>query len=453
MLDFLVIFLVLGINLAGLMLFGLSAPLFLAVALLPFSDTNLMPRQMFGLTGVNAFNITVGISLFAFILKWLKDPHLHRWPRIPAVFGVYLLMLVIGACAGLFFVERIPPIPNPGGGIIRMTAEKYLIEQLLKPFLILLVAFFAAVVALNNIREKTIIWAMALAQTFLSFVILSYIAIEGIDLKVLADFRSREFLSWIGMHANELGLMLNIGTAILFFSAVKADKMVDRLVLWFPVILGGTSSLLTFSRAAFAGLAVILVYYLISRRRFREIAIGVCLLIAIFLMIPREIYDRAMTGFHQMDISVISAGRYDRIWMPLIPVFLESPFYGNGLASTFWAEPNLMSRLVLIGHPHSAYLAVLLDFGILGAGVIGAFFYTVWKRLRNLIKNHSDVLWRGFFEGSSVALLVLLLQGLTDDRFIPSYSQAFLWIAIGMSWGMGDPIGCRSLKSRAQPSR
>lgn len=436
--DFLIIFLTLGINLIGLLFFGLSAPLFLAVVLLPFSDTNLIPRQMFGLTGVNPFNITIGVSLFAFFLRWIKDPGSCRLPRIPAIFGVYLLMLSAGACAGLFFIDRIPPIPSPKGGMDRMTEAKYLIEQFLKPVLILVVSFFAGVVVLNERREKTVFWAIATGITLISLVILSYIALEGLDLKVLADFRSREFLSWVGMHANELGLMLNIGIALLFFSAAKTKVMAKRLLLCVPIALGGISSLLTFSRAAFFGLGLILLFYLISRRRFREITIGLCLLVAIPLMIPKEIYDRAMTGLHQMDISQISAGRYDRIWMPLMPVFLESPLYGNGLASTLWAEPNLKSRMVLIGHPHSAYLTALLDFGILGFGLICVLFYTVWKRFRFLSNNLRDDLWRGYFEGASAALLVVLVQGLTDHQFIPSYPQSFLWIAIGMSWGIGS---------------
>lgn len=215
--DFLIVFLTLGINLAGLLVFGNAAPLFLAVLLLPFSDTNLIPRQLFGLTGVNPFNITVAISIFSFLLWWFKEPLSIRLPRIPVVFVVYLLMITAGACAGLFFIERIPPIPSPRGGVDHMTAGKYLIEQFLKPVLILLLSFLAGVAFLNDKRSKSILWAMAIGQSLMSLVILFYIALEGVDFKLLADSRSREFLSWVGMHANELGLMLNIGVAIMFF--------------------------------------------------------------------------------------------------------------------------------------------------------------------------------------------------------------------------------------------
>ncbi len=183
---------------------------------------------------------------------------------------------------------------------------------------------------------------------------------------------------------------------------------------------------------------MILIWYLVSRRRFREIAIGLCLIGAIVLTVPKEIYDRATTGLQRMDVSEISAGRFDRIWMPLMPQILESPIYGHGLASTLWSEPNRNARLALIGHPHSAYLAAILDFGLLGFGLIGVILYTIWKHFRQLAKTHPDGLWSGYFEGASVALFVLLVQGITDDRFVPSHTQSFLWIAIGMSWGAGD---------------
>ena len=41
--------------------------------------------------------------------------------------------------------------------------------------------------------------------------------------------------------------------------------------------------------------------------------------------------------------------------------FWEAPIIGHGLGSTSWATPNLRGEMLPVGHPHSAYLGVLLD--------------------------------------------------------------------------------------------
>jgi hypothetical protein len=53
---------------------------------------------------------------------------------------------------------------------------------------------------------------------------------------------------------------------------------------------------------------------------------------------------------------------------------------------------------------------------------------------RRLAKNHADPQWRGVFEGGVVCLMCLAIQGLTDDRFVPTYPQVALYgLALGQA--------------------
>ena len=88
-----------------------------------------------------------------------------------------------------------------------------------------------------------------------------------------------------------------------------------------------------------------------------------------------------------------------------------------------------------VGHPHNAYLGVLLDLGLVGIAVVGAFFWSAWKTFRRLSQHHVDSQWRGVFEGGIVSLMCLAIQGLTDDKFVPTYPQAALWVCYGLALG------------------
>ncbi|MFH1974645.1 MAG: O-antigen ligase family protein [Pseudomonadota bacterium] len=422
----------------GVVFFGYRAGVWFAVLLLPFSATYLIPRQMFGVVGLNPLNVTIVVTLIVFFFTWLRNPDENRVPRIPIILLIYLTMLLIAAGAGLFFIDLAPPQITPQGTLVPLTALKYLLEDLFKPMVILIVAFFAGVMVYSGRDAKSLLWAMAAALMIFAIIIMVYIAGSGVSLKALASSRSRGFLSWMGMHANELGLLLNMGAAIMLFSFLEARHQRGRTLLLLVAGSSAVTAALTFSRGAFLGLLFTMTYYLITRRRFRELFVGLTLIIAVAISIPEAFIERASTGIEKTDIESISAGRVDGIWKLLFPVFLDSPIWGHGLSSTLWAEPN--RKGMRFGHPHSAYLAVLLDFGLLGAVLIAAFFMYMWKLFRRLKHEHPEALWRGFFEGASVSLLLLLVQGLTGDRFVPTFPQVLLWIAFAMAIGFASRL-------------
>lgn len=200
-------------------------------------------------------------------------------------------------------------------------------------------------------------------------------------------------------------------------------------------MLAATLAALTFSRGAFLGLVLIGAYFLLSRRRIAQFGVGLIVILLLALLLPDAFVERATTGLHQRDVSAITAGRYDDIWHPLWPWVWESPLIGHGLGSTLWAPANQSGSMLPVGHPHSAYLGVLLDFGLIGAAIVVVFFASMWRLFMQLKKTHPDPFWRGLFEGGAVCLLLLLVQGLTDDRFVPTYPQYLLWLTYGLALG------------------
>ncbi|SFI17591.1 O-antigen ligase family protein [Bradyrhizobium sp. Gha] len=403
----------------------------LLVLLLPFASTQMIPRQVFGVTGLNPENCLLVLTFLSLCLATLREA--VRFPQLPLTLLVYVALIALAAYNGSGSAEHAITIP----GEEPLTVTAYVLDSFAKPMVILVVAWLAAVVSRNG-NGQALIWALAGALVIFFVLVVSDLIGNGISLNSLASAGERGFLNWTGMHANEIGLMANLGFAILLHTAAAASRPLPRLTLFACAIAVAATAALTFSRGAFVGLAIIVGHYLITRRRTGQIVLALAFTVAVALILPDAFVERATTGFQTEDTQAISAGRLDMIWLPLLPTFWEAPILGHGLGSTQWATPNIEGAMLPVGHPHSAYLGVLLDLGIVGGAVVAAFFWSAWTMFRQLAKNHPDPLWRGIFQGGVVCLICLAVQGLTDDRFVPTYPQVALWLCYGLALGQAQ---------------
>ena len=405
----------------------------LLVLLLPFASTQVVPRQMFGVTGLNLENCLLVLTLSSLCLASLLNRGAVRFPRLPLALLVYVALIALAAYRGSGSTERgITP-----AGDEPLTVSRYLLDSFAKPMIIVVVAWLAAVVSRNGNGQR-LIWALAVAYVAFFVLIVGYLAVNGISLHSLASSRARGFLNWTGMHANEVGLMANLGFAILLYTAAATARPLLRLTLFACAVAAATTAALTFSRGAFIGIAIIVGYYLFARRRTGQFVLALSIIVGVALILPDAFVERATTGLSTEDTYAITAGRLDTIWLPLLPTFWEAPILGHGLDSTPWATPNLRGAMLPVGHPHSAYLGVLLDLGMVGVPIVAAFFWSAWAMFGRLAKNHADPLWRGIFEGGIVCLICLAVQGFTDDRFVPTYSQVALWLCYGLALGQAQ---------------
>ncbi|MES9907319.1 MAG: O-antigen ligase family protein [Candidatus Thiodiazotropha sp.] len=414
------------------------AGVWLSVILLPFSATEIMPRQILGITGLNPLNIILAATIASVFLSMAIRPASVRFPRLPVIFFIYIGLLLAGATAGLFYIEMAPPLPSSDGRMNELTPKKYLLEELFKPLIIVVVALLSAVTIQDERSARRLVMAAAVALGILGSVIVGYQLTSGMDLTEMASSKSRKMLSWIGMHANDLGHLCNLGFVLMLFSFLGARSITARWVFALSALSGGAAAALSFSRSAFLGLIVVGSYLLISRRRFTDFLLALTAVTIIVLLLPDVFFERATTGIENRDTYAITAGRLEGIWAPLFPEFLDSPIWGHGLSSTLWSELN--RPYYVVGHPHSAYLQVLLDFGVLGAILVAAFWFKMWSTFRSLHRYHSDPFWRTFFEGAMVAVVVVLVQGVSGQRFVPWFPHAFVWLAFGIALGMYSSV-------------
>jgi O-antigen ligase len=239
------------------------------------------------------------------------------------------------------------------------------------------------------------------------------------------------------MHANDLGRLYATAYAILLFTWDRTRRPVLKTMLFLSMGLVCIALVLTFSRAAIMGFVLVNAIFLFSRRRNKKIMILAAIGIPFALILtPGAVWYRLEMG-SEGGAEGMSAGRITDIWEPLIPELWDKIFFGHGIQSVLWARAMRLGEMMEVTHPHSAYIGALLDFGAVGAILLLAFWFTVWKGFRKLAKDPQlTPQEQGFFEGSAVALLSFMVAGLVGSSFTPVPEQSFLWLGIGLMFGV-----------------
>jgi O-antigen ligase len=225
---------------------------------------------------------------------------------------------------------------------------------------------------------------------------------------------------------------------LLLFTWVESKETRFRLALVASMGLIVAALLLTFSRGAFFGFIVVNLLFLLWHRNAKSLFVFGLVAVVALLLMPDAVYHRVLHGSGQ-GMNVVSAGRIDGIWLPLVPDVMRSPIYGSGLGSILWSDAMYRAdgvKILGVTHPHNAYLECLSDMGIVGLILVCAYFAHVWRGFRALSVDPSlSAPLRGFYLGAAAGLAGLLISGIADSSLMPKPEQAFLWLAIGMMYG------------------
>ena len=421
----------------AVILFDFRVGVVLLILLMPFSGSRLFPHAMFGITGLNPLNLLLVGTLGSYLLQALSDGSIRRFVP-PALWWLYILPVLLAGAIGLRHVDEIPP----GFAVFRLIefddAIGYLRDLVVKPLLMVVFALAVAAAVAKSEKPERFLIPMLLSIWLMGSMVIVFVLRSGAGLNQLASSTAREFLSSLGLHANDLGRLYAVAYALLLFTWAATEQVRMRLALAASMGMIAVALLLTFSRGAFVAFVVVNVLFLVWQRSAKAFTVLGLVAAIVVLALPNAVYDRVTAGFG-MGVNAISAGRLEGIWLPQIPEILRSPIFGNGTGSILWSDAMREGGGVLIPavtHPHSAYLQALQDMGMIGLTLVCAYFFHVWRGFLAASRDPSlDATLRGFFLGGAAGLASLLVGGFTDGSLAPRPEQAFLWLAIGVMYG------------------
>lgn len=412
----------------------------LLILLLPISRSTVFPHEMLGIVGLNPLNLLLLGTLAACLLQALSDGSLRRFVPGP-LFWLYIVPILVAGVLGSRHVDEIPRVLL-NKAVEFDTITGYFRDVVIKPLLLVVFALLVGAAVTRSKEPEKFLAPMLISMWVMVSLVVVFVLFEGVSLQEMASSESREFLSVLGMHANELGRLYATAYALLLFTWVESRNAWFRLALLASMGLVAVALVLTFSRGAFLAFILINVLFLIWRRNAKTLIIFAALAACVLLVLPEAVYDRVSTGFgNGPDIGgeALSAGRIEHIWLPLLPEIPRSPIYGNGLSSILWSEPMRRGpgvAILAVGHPHNAYLGALLDTGVVGLILLCAYFVHVWKGFRaSSVDPTVSPTLRGFYMGAAAGLASLLVSYATDSSLTPGPEQSFLWLAIGMMYG------------------
>lgn len=409
----------------------------LVVFILPFVPTTFLSKAVTGLSGQRIIGMAILLTAMAVFIAAALRPGRFRFPAWRPAFYAYLFVFIFAALNGARHVQHIPPYFHALGVMGETTALGYLQITLFAPGLIIAAAYVMSLVAANTRSAAWIAVPLFASAALLSIALVIVANGASSTMGDLAQQESRRYLSVLGPHANELGLMLNMALALSLCSLGEARRRTTVLWLGLVSLLLAAAVVLTFSRGAFLGLLVVSIHAVCVRRdRIRLIAILACIGLAV-VALSDAVIDRVLHGIGGNDLDLISSGRIDEIWLPLLPEIFRHPVVGSGHGSIMWSEAAQSRSILPVGHPHSAYLGLLLDVGFVGTIVTAAFLVHMWRMFWRTAHQASAGGLRGFFLGAAACIPLLLVQGLTDDSFMPGFTHAYLWLAYGAAVGVG----------------
>jgi O-antigen ligase len=441
----------------GFVLADFRCGVVLLIVLMPLSGSStLFPHEMFGIVGLNPLNLLLAGTCCSWLLHAFADGSLRRFLPRPLLLLYIVPILVAGAIGTRHIHEIAPTLLVMYRGLDFPDAASYLRELMLKPLLMVLFALLVAAAVAKSARPVRFLLPAVISMCAMAAIVPVYVAQSGIGMQALAASDEREFLSALGLHANDLGRLYAIAYALLLFTWAGARELRLRWVLLAAAGATVVSLVLTFSRGAFVELAVVSALYVLWRRSPRTVAFAAVVVAAALVLAPAALYERLATG-EGAGLNAISAGRVDGLWLPLLPEVLRHPLFGNGISSILWSEAmrsGAGQQVLAVTHPHNAYLEALLDMGVIGTVMLCAYFVHVFRHLRELSRDpRLEPALRGFFQGAAAGLIGMLVSDFTDSSLAPRPEQAFLWLAIGMMYGECARRAAVAASAGAQPGR
>lgn len=424
-----------------------------AVFLLPYIPTYFLSEGVTGVSGQRIVGLVMLLALLSVACRHALDPGRIRHPRWRPPFLAYVALFVFAALNGAGSAGAIPEYFRVLEVVKETTTLGYLRVSLFAPALVIAGCLLMGLLAANVRDPRWLLWPVLSSAVLLAALVCLFALHAASAVGDLAQQESRRSLSVLGLHANELGLLLNMAFALAICALGTARRASARVALTLACLVLMSGALMTFSRGAFLGLALAILYG-VAAMRARSWPVWLLVVLALVVALSSDsLAQRALHGIGSGDLGQLSSGRIDAIWLPLLPEILDHPILGAGHASILWSAAAQARTILPVGHPHSAYLAALLDVGIVGSALIALFFVHAWRLLWRAARLAGSGALPGFFHGGAACILLLLVQGFTDDSFMPSYTQVYFWLCYGAAAGVvvGEHAGSWAPRGRALP--
>ncbi|MFC1675826.1 O-antigen ligase family protein [Planctomycetota bacterium] len=234
-----------------------------------------------------------------------------------------------------------------------------------------------------------------------------------------------KFLAYDFLGANNYAYYLDtlICISIGLFLFIRSRKVKCWLIISTCILV--TSLLLTYSKGGLLALTVAVSLWALKTNK-KILLVLLLLYLGAFFLAPSTMYERFFTSVHYKEAIGIRAGFYPE----QLRLALSNPVFGIGMGKVGAVSQDALQ-------PHSYYLYLLLQTGIVGLILYAWIFLTFLKQSLNLYKNLND----RFFKGLTAGIIMYYVVFAISAIFVAS-GEAFLSAFI--FWFLGGVVAILS---------
>ncbi len=420
------------------------------IALMAVVEHPDMPKSLWGIQGLNPWNILLAIVVAAWAKQRAREGLKWDLPGgMVFLLFLYLVIIIVGFIRLASDHSGVDNYVAVRGGELRSFAS------MLSEFIINCIKWvIPGLLLFDGVRDRSRMkWAM-FAVLFV-YVALAIQVIKWMPLSTLAtgaDLGSRSLkilMREVGYHRVNIAVMLAGGAWAVFVARAMVEKRKHLLLITMTSLLVAFGLALTGGRAGYATWAAVGVVLALIRWR-KYLILGPVIVMALLAFVP-AVRDRLMNGFTDstrdsntliQDTEVIQGGKADMYtvtagrnvaWPAVIDKINDAPFFGHGreaMQNTGIATQLYVNYREDFPHPHNAYLQWLLDNGWLGAIPVFLFYLIIVKRSISLFRDSRNPLFVTA-GGISLALVAALLIGAVGSQtFYPREGSVGMWCGI-----------------------
>jgi O-antigen ligase len=403
-----------------------------AIVLMAFVEHPEMPRTLLGIPGLSPWNILIINVTFA----WLHQrPYEGAAWDLPAYMS-RVLFLFIGVLFVAFVRVLIDPTiycPFTTAGIINEGFVNSL--KFMFPFF----WFFDG--CRNEQRTRAALVCVVVLYAFLGLIIVRHMGLHsgaaGGDLNGRAAKLVR---TTTGYHRVDMAMMLAGASwgALACVGLMKSTKLKLAALGVFAVMT--MAEALTGGRTGYMTWCVIGLLLCLLRWRRALLLLPVAVAGVVFLM--PAVVDRMSMGFGETSGRIVEKSDRNQItsdrtavWPYAMDGINASPLFGYGRFA--FMRSGISSKVAgdmgeEVGHPHNAYLELLLDNGILGSLLVLPIYLVIVFASLRMFLDRSNTL-NSASGGLALALfLALLIASVGAQSLYPREGVAGMWAAAGI---------------------
>jgi len=414
-------------------MFSQHTVLTIMILIMPFSGSPFLGSNILGIPGLKPINIFAILLLFLWLKKggdfWNYKSTLKF--RITKIYFIYLIIFSIEFFRSFYNIETLAFRYSTDFYKFYGAPFGYLLSYFIKPILITTPFIYI----INHIKTKESIDAtvdLLIISFFLFSIITLIISIEVVLSGVHRNELRDSFHAILGFHYNTVGTILMLSIPLALNHALTKGK------LWWLVFLVVFLALLFCqSRGAILGgvLGAFIYLYLIKKANIKTLSfiILIGLIMSIFSDSILAIFSR---GMESGDLSEISSGRIEAMWVPLIyEIFnnLDSFLFGYGLFGVIMTDSYIYNPYFYQAtHAHNAYLDLLVDGGI---AVFIPFIYLLYYSIKKSLQ------WGRYLKNMTYlsllsSVFVYLISSISERQFFPSLDNMMLFPIISILLAM-----------------